>query len=148
MTVTGWGQRKPLRRTGIRRELKERPDRGDKSWREIGKGRNWPASWMAEAKFQAHVESIAVQSGWRIWHCQNPKTSLPGLPDLILIKAGSGILYRELKVRDKNGRANTARGDQLEFLCDICLAGGDGRVWLWPDDDEQIWLTLTGSVPV
>ena len=110
-------------------------------WREHGKGRNWPACWQPEAKFQAHVEGLAHFYGWRASHAHLPYFDTAGQPDLTMICVKEGrrrALWAELKVRDKQGNWKAPKGEQAAWIADMILAGLDVRVWLWPDDDDEI----------
>lgn len=110
-------------------------------WRQVGKGREWPAFWMAEKSFQSHVESVAAEYGWKTSHAHLPYFDTAGIPDLTMVCIRPGrerALFVELKVRDRKGVFVPPKGAQADWIGWMRRAGLDVRVWLWPDDDDAI----------
>ena len=99
-------------------------------------GKPWPASWMSEADWQQTVEANAALYGWEYFHMRLPRMSREGLPDLVLWKDRE--LWRELKVRDREGKAPSLRPDQWRIINRINSAGGNAKPWYWPDDYEEM----------
>lgn len=99
-------------------------------------GALWPIEWQSEKDWQDMVEQYAHLQGWKFWHNNNPRMSNAGLPDLILYR--DRIVWAELKVRDRNGKAGRVRPAQQEFYADITRAGGEAYVWTWPDDWDGV----------
>ncbi len=134
-----------LRRSAIGSGIQQRGSATDESWREHGKGRNWPVAWMAEKDFQSHVESVAHGNGWKTSHAHLPFFDTAGIPDLYMLCVVHGRrrhLWAELKVRDMKGRLTMPKGAQAEWIADMRLAGEDVRVWVWPDSDNEIYEEL------
>jgi hypothetical protein len=96
---------------------------------------------LSEAQFQTTVIDYALLRGWRVHHSLPAKTGKgwrtplqghPGLPDLVLARAGVVILA-ELK----RHRA-TPSPDQRLWLAAI---GGNARLWTpanWPEIYEEL----------
>ena len=128
-----------VERLKARRKPVERPD-----WTIAGKP--WPSSFMTEAKFQAHVESVAHGYGWKTSHAHNPFFDDAGWPDLAMVCTERGrnrFLVAELKVRsEKQGTWRKPKGEQAEWISYLALAGVDVRVWVWPDSDDEIYAEL------
>lgn len=138
-----------MKRTGFRprNAAVEEPDPDRPSristpdWNTKGKGRNWPLNWMSEKDFQSHVEGLAHSYGWMASHAHLPYFDTAGIPDLTLICTRRGqerALFAELKVRDKKGTWRTPKGAQAVWIAAMVMAGLDVRVWVWPDDDDEI----------
>jgi hypothetical protein len=151
--MTAWNG---LKRTGFKKDR----DRlavvqwlfDNQTWREHGKGRNWPLNYMPESTtserypvtFQAHVEKIAHDLGWKTSHAHLPFFDTAGIPDLYLlrVKGTRRHLWAELKVRDRQGKWRPPTGAQADWIADMRLAGEDVRLWLWPDSDDEIYEEL------
>ena len=143
MTVWNGLKRSPIKRTAFGAEKKSRIQNDD--WRSVGKGRNWPAHWMSEKKFQAHCEDVAHQNGWKASHAHLPYFDTAGIPDLTAVCIVPGrerALFRELKVRNHKGVWIPPKGAQADWLVWLANAGLDVGVWLWPDSDDEIFREL------
>lgn len=103
-------------------------------------GALWPVEWQSEKDWQDMVEQYAHLNGWTYWHNNNPRMSDAGLPDLILFR--DRIVWVELKVRDRKGRAGRVRPAQMAFYASIQKAGGEAYVFTWPDDWDQVKAVL------
>ncbi len=103
-------------------------------------GKPWPAAWMSEADWQKTVEDRAHFHGWTTWHDNTPQRNKPGFLDLMLLK--DRAMFVELKVRDRNGDANTLSAKQWEMVAAMQAAGLEVRVWTWPDEDDECWEEL------
>lgn len=91
----------------------------------------------SEAGFQVAVINMAMYSGWKVYHTYDSRRSVPGYPDLTLVR--DRILFRELKL-DK-GRLTV---DQEEWIERLNAAGGDAGVWR-PADWDAIERELTSD---
>jgi hypothetical protein len=154
-------KRSPLARVSARRKRKENPyiqreqvevvpatvKPQREPWR-LACGVWWPNRYVPEEPMKPHetcfrhmVEEQAHLFGWRTHHVHVSDYDKPGLPDLYLIPikksliaAGKRPMWRELKVRNQDGKANTLSRHQKLFIADVTLAGGDAADWLYPDD--------------
>lgn len=90
---------------------------------------------MTEAEFQRRVMDYATLRGWRVWHPRPARTHAgwrtaaeghPGLPDLVLARAGTVLL---VELKSEKGKPTA---DQAAWL-----AASDGRLWR-PSD----WATV------
>ena len=115
-------------------------------------GKPWPASWLPEepnrkvheTSWRETVEQRAHAFGWeKQWHCRLTQQSAAGWFDEVFLRPGKA-LFVELKVRDRKGKANGTSKWQDEYIYAAIRAGLDVRVWTWPDDDEECWVTLGG----
>ena len=107
----------------------------------------WPAKHISEAKFQEKVIDYAYvgDKTTKWWHANQTKHSNAGWFDLAIFqpKRKVGILT-ELKVRDRQGAPNEPTKKQWEYITAAIACGYDVRSWLYPDDEREIWETLTG----
>ena len=106
-------------------------------------GMAWPAKYVPEEPtkgyetcFRYMVQDLAHVHGWTFWHDNDPTINGRGFPDLLLIR--ERVIWRELKVRDPFGRANTIDVYQKAFLSRLALAGADAAVWTYPDSWEEL----------
>jgi hypothetical protein len=94
---------------------------------------------QSEKSFQASVVHLAGLLGWRHFAVRDSRGSVPGWPDLVLVKADR-ILFRELKVA--GGRLS---GEQREWGSALTRAGCDWQVWT-PSDWDAIGAQLRGQL--
>lgn len=143
-------KRSPMARVAAKPKRTENPyispfARHGNEWRMVGKGRDWPVHWMSEKAFQAHVEDVAAQNGWKTSHAHLPYFDTAGIPDLSMVCIVPGrerALFAELKVRSKKGTFIPPKGAQADWIGWMRRAGLDVRVWVWPDDDDEIFVEL------
>lgn len=133
-------------------EVYEKPAKAESAplrppWR-LQCGVMWPVHYMPEEPhkdydtyFRQEVENLAALHGWHSHHVHVSDYDKPGLPDLYLIpekrsllEAGKRPMWRELKVRDKNGKPNGLTRHQKAFIAAVTLAGHDADSYLYPDD--------------
>lgn len=89
----------------------------------------------SEKKFQAAVIAFAESHGWKHWHCNNPRGSVAGFLDLVLVR--NSVIFAELKV--KGGRLSDEQRDWIE-----CLKMANAAVFVWtPLDWPMIEEILT-----
>lgn len=86
---------------------------------------------ITEKAFQAHVTSLALTLGYRVYHTRFSFQSAPGYPDLHMVK-GQRSVFAELK-SDK-GRVTAAQAEWLDALRE---AGHEAYLWR-PDDWDEI----------
>lgn len=118
------------------------PRNQSSEWREVGKGRAWPAHWMSEKDFQSHCESVGAGHGWKTSHAHLPYFDTAGIPDLTavcIVKGRERAIFRELKVRNRKGYYEEPKGAQSDWLAWMANAGLNVGVWVWPDDDDAIF---------
>lgn len=108
----------------------------------------WPVHYVPEEPmkgeptyFRKMVEDLAAVLGWETHHVHVSLLDKPGMPDLFMIPmrqnllaAGKRSMWRELKVRDRDGAPNRLSRHQRAFLHGVVLSGGDAESWLYPDD--------------
>lgn len=82
------------------------------------------AQWT-EAQFQSLVIDLARRLGWRCYHTHDSRRSVPGFPDLVLVHADHGLMFRELK-RANGGRVTP---QQHEWLDALTNAGQNAAIW-------------------
>lgn len=107
-------------------------------------GREWPASYMPEITpeyrgqqtFHGMVGDELHLRKWKFWHCTDPRLSDAGFPDYVCFRERE--VWLELKVRDRNGKANTMSAGQIAFANTIIAAGGEFHDILWPDDWNKL----------
>ena len=110
------------------------------------------ASTWPEARLQSHVEGLARDLGWRVYHAPDNRPGrtgrvqriVPGWPDLVAVHARQKrIVYAELKAT--KGRVTP---EQREWLDDLALAGAETHVWR-PIDylNGAVRAVLTGAPP-
>jgi hypothetical protein len=94
------------------------------------------------------IVKAAHESGWVVAHFRRALTQrgawttpvqydAKGFPDLVLVRPGRRVLWREVKV----GR-NTTTPEQDWWLALLTDAGEDAGVWRWPGDRERITAEL------
>lgn len=103
---------------------------------------------IKEADFQTAVIELARLRGWLVYHARPARTAKGwrtpvqgdgvGFPDLLLVKPGVGVFYRELKA----GRGALSE-NQKTWIHAINAAGGDAGVWT-PADWVRIAEELAG----
>lgn len=88
---------------------------------------------MTEAQLNSRVFYRARKFGWRVVRVQRASVgpdgtwrtpSIKGFPDLVLVRAGTPVLYRELK--RELGRLEPEQREWIELLQ---AAGADAEVW-------------------
>lgn len=109
---------------------------------------HWPAmNLMSEKEWDNTCLEWAFKLGGclKTWHCEtgDDSRSSPGWFDRIYFFKGRAVVV-EHKVRYANGKANDTSPWQKEYIAAAFAAGWDPRVWTWPDDHDDAWLTLTG----
>ena len=107
----------------------------------------WPASWMSEADWQETVIDYAKfgDRDLKWWHCLDSRKNRRGWFDLVLLQPNRGVaILTELKVRDRQGNTKQASAEQKEFIAAALACNLDVRLWLYPDDQRDAWITLTG----
>lgn len=82
----------------------------------------------SEKELQSQVVAQAKALGWMVYHTHDSRRSEPGFPDLVLVHARHGVLFRELK--RASGRVSAA---QKAWLAGLEAAGADAAVW-WPEE--------------
>lgn len=92
---------------------------------------------VGEAGFQAAVLDLARLGRWLVHHTPDSRRSTgKGFPDLVLVHALRGVLFRELKT--STGRMTP---EQMGWQSALTAAGADYAVWT-PADMEEIKNTL------
>lgn len=86
---------------------------------------------MSEYQWQSRVIAYAVLRGWRWYHTLDSRRSVPGFPDLVLVR--DRIIFVELKRAD--GRLSA---DQQTWRDALVRAGAEWHCWR-PHD----WTTAT-----
>jgi len=131
------------RRTGIKRTAFGEPKRDNVASHErVNLPVGWPAQYVPEEHSKNHetyfrkmVQDLAHTFGWETYHCHFPLFDEPGLPDLYMRHPKTGRrMWRELKVRAKNGKPYKPSPKQAHFIYTEVACGGDAKVWLYPDD--------------
>lgn len=99
----------------------------------------WNARIVAtttEKAWQAQVLAIARLAGWLVYHPFDSRRSVPGFPDLTLVR-GPRLMFVELKTQ--KGRVTT---DQQKWL--DALGSASVEVYVWrPADHDEVVATLT-----
>jgi hypothetical protein len=83
---------------------------------------------ILEKEFMAQIAQLARIRGWRVFHDYDSRRSVPGFPDMLLIR-GEQILVFELKV----GRRKTTP-EQEDWLAAFLNTGKVGAYTLRPTD--------------
>lgn len=107
----------------------------------------WPAKHCTEAIWQTTVLDYAFlgDRGTEHFHCTAPQRSRAGWFDLAVFQPNRHVgILTELKVRDRQGNTKQASPKQKAFIAAGIACGYDVRLWLWPDDEREVWETLTG----
>ena len=87
---------------------------------------------QSEAEFQAQVIRLAKAFDWRYYHTFDSRASVPGFPDLVLVRADR-LIFAELK-----GRRGRVRAEQQRWLTDLRRTR-KCEVYVWrPADMKQI----------
>ncbi len=91
---------------------------------------------ISEKHFQSQVLELARLSGWRCYHTFDSRRSVPGFPDLVLVRAPV-VLFAELK--SESGKLRPEQREWLELLsrCE----GVEARLWR-PGDWSEVEETL------
>lgn len=87
---------------------------------------------MSERTFQAQVVQAATALGWLCYHTHDSRRSVPGFPDLILVR-GYRMVCLELKV----GRRKPTP-EQLVWLAALKEVWQVDALWARPDDWSRI----------
>ena len=93
---------------------------------------------MTEKAFQNWVLTVAYLNRWRVYHTHDSRRSVPGFPDLVLVK-GKQLIFAELKT--KRGNLSTP---QKEWLDALRLTGVTAEVWR-PQGETAILALLEGK---
>ena len=96
---------------------------------------------MSEKQLQAAIVDYAAKTGWRAYHTYDSRKSVPGFPDLVLIRR-ERLVAAELKVgRNKPTRA------QWDWLEAFAGTGAETCVW-WDMDwlDGTVERVLQGAI--
>lgn len=80
------------------------------------------AESMSEQQFQDHVVALATRLGWLVYHVYDSRRSVPGFPDLVLVRGH--LMFRELKAA--NGVVSKP---QRVWLKALSVANVDAGVW-------------------
>lgn len=99
------------------------------------------AEGMSEREFQTSVVNLAEALGWKVYHTHDSRRSQPGFPDLVMVHARHGVVFRELKTM--KGKESP---HQTEWLDALTLSGADADLWR-PSQlfDGTIKTVLTGG---
>jgi len=89
---------------------------------------------MSEAQWQATVLDLAKRLGWDWYHTHDSRRSLPGFPDLVLLR--ERVIFAELKTM--RGRLSNF---QLGWHRGLRNAGAEVYVWR-PSDWDEVEQTL------
>lgn len=106
-------------------------------------GKLWPISympeitpeWRGQETFHEKVGDDLHWAKWTFWHCTDPRLSDEGFPDYVAFR--ERIVWIELKVRNRDGKANTMSKGQRAFANRIVRGGGEFHEVLWPDDYDH-----------
>lgn len=90
---------------------------------------------MKERQWQAIVMQTARALGWRVYHTHDSRGSVPGYPDLTLVR--ERIVFAELKT--DTGRVSPA---QKEWLAALEAAGVECYLWR-PRDRQEVDAVLS-----
>lgn len=91
-----------------------------------------PRRPISEAQFQHQVEHLAALFGWRAYHTHDSRRSVPGFPDLTLVR-GKRLIFAELKTL--RGRPTPA---QREWLAALDACSSVSAVLWRPSQIEEI----------
>ncbi|SRR6266542_129380 len=91
---------------------------------------------LTEKAWQAQVLTLARMFGWRVFHVFNSRRSVPGFPDLVLVRRPR-VIFAELKT--DRGRLTD---DQRDWLADLGECPVESYVWR-PRDAQRIAEVLT-----
>ena len=144
--------RAPMKRTSMRRGVTE--DGTAESFYLVardGKRWRWPNHYMLEKDWDSTLQDWAASYKKNIgqklytkaFHVTSKIVTEKGWFDFVWM-GPAGTLFTEHKVRYQNGAANQLSVWQKEFFATAHEAKADARAWLWPDDAEDAWTTLTG----
>ena len=90
---------------------------------------------LSEYTWQGMVLQLARATGWTYYHTRSSRGSVPGFPDLVLVR-GDRLIFAELKAQD--GDTSTAQDRWLALL-----EGTSAEVYVWrPSDLDQVKRTL------
>ena len=91
---------------------------------------------QSEKQFQQAVIDFAILKGWKYYHTYNSRRSVPGFPDLVLVR--ERVIFVELK--REGGKLTEA---QHEWCAAISHAK-NGEVYIWrPSDWPEIERVLS-----
>lgn len=128
-------ERKPFRRASIKRIAT-----GPNSFELLlpdGRQVLWPDNYMPEEGdegWQTTAEDMLAEAGWTFWHPEEPHLQEAGFFDLVCLR--ERVIWIELKVRSRDGKANGLNAAQKRFLAALFQSGSEAHVFLWPDDFE------------
>lgn len=96
-----------------------------------------PAHPVSEKVFQAAVVRLAREHGWLCYHTHDSRKSLPGYPDLTMVREGV-CLWSELKV--PGGTLTLQQAHWLKALGQV----RETAAFVWqPEDWPEIRMRLT-----
>ena len=84
---------------------------------------------QSEKQFQQAVIDYAILQGWKHYHTHNSRKSVPGFPDLVLVR--DRIIFAELK--RAGGKLTEA---QHNWIMALDEAGAEWYVWRPVDWNE------------
>ena len=90
---------------------------------------------MTESELEDAVRDACQRFGLLAYHPYNSQRSEPGFPDWTIVGPG-GLIFRELKGIDVNGRLGRLTPAQRQWLDVLKAAGQDAGVWTphcWAD---------------
>lgn len=93
-----------------------------------------PLDDLTEKAWQRQIVELARTLGWHCWHCHDARRTVPGMPDLILIR--ERLLWVELKT--ETGKLTD---NQAAFHDRLIAAGQTVFVWRprdWEDAGMQL----------
>lgn len=91
---------------------------------------------ISEREFMAQVRQLAALRGWLVYHTRDSRGSVPGFPDLCMVR-GTRLIFAELK--SQTGRLTPTQAAWL-----VALRQTEAEVYLWTSADwKQIERVLT-----
>lgn len=92
-----------------------------------------PGEELSEEDFQARIIERAKETGWKHYHTNNSRKSVPNFPDLVLWK--TRVVFAEVKKETGEPTAG-----QLTTMEELKAAGAE--VYLWRPSDWKTILTI------
>ena len=87
---------------------------------------------ISERTFQAQVIAAAEAQGWLCYHTHDSRRSVPGFPDLIMVRG-----YRMIALELKVGRRKPTP-EQLVWLAALRDVWQVDALWAKPDDWDSL----------
>ena len=81
------------------------------------------SEYISEKEWQATVVEYATLHGWLAYHTYDSRRSVPGFPDLVMVRPGR-LVFAELK--SEKGKIQES---QQEWIDTLALAGQKCHVW-------------------